>query len=274
MRSVDDRPAVEEHSLLAKRIAVVGRHPGVDRVAGDGTRSVEKLAGHTFIVRMCRAGNGYDSSDPRRDATLHIQDGRPVTSSRAQHVAARISESIDARQSMLADSELLAVVDTVVGVIVAALQAGKKVLFFGNGGSSMDAGHLAAELLGRYYLDRPALPAIALSDATAAMTAIGNDYGYADVFSRQITGLGVVGDVAVALSTSGNSENVVKAIRTANELGMATVAFTGKAGGTVAGLARHVLRVPTDDTPRVQECQMLLGHTICELVELELSASG
>jgi D-sedoheptulose 7-phosphate isomerase len=138
----------------------------------------------------------------------------------------------------------------------------------------MDAGHLAAELLGRFYLERPALPAIALADTTAAMTAIGNDYGYDEVFARQLAGLGVAGDIAVGLSTSGNSTNVIRAFEQANQTGLVTVAFTGKEGGRSAEVAHHVLRMPTSDTPRIQECQMLVGHTICELVERELAESA
>jgi D-sedoheptulose 7-phosphate isomerase len=196
-----------------------------------------------------------------------------VTSARAELLRQRIAESVDARQAMLADDDLVKEVDAVAGALVDALRSGAKALFFGNGGSSMDAGHLAAELLGRFYIDRPSLPAIALSDSTAAMTAIGNDYGYADVFARQIAGLGRAGDVAIGLSTSGDSENVLRALEAANDRDMITVAMTGRRGGKAATVARHTLRMPTDDTPRVQECQMLVGHTICELVERELNTT-
>jgi D-sedoheptulose 7-phosphate isomerase len=151
--------------------------------------------------------------------------------------------------------------------IVTALRRGHKVLFFGNGGSAMDAGHLAAELLGRFYYDRPSLPALALPDATAAMTAIGNDYSFADVFARQLRALGTPGDVAVGLTTSGNSVNVLHALEEAREMGIDTVALTGRSGGKVAELADICIRVPTDDVPRVQEACMHLGHSICQLVE-------
>jgi D-sedoheptulose 7-phosphate isomerase len=168
---------------------------------------------------------------------------------------------------MLADDRLLTQVVEVADTIVTALRAGGKVIFFGNGGSSMDAGHLAAELTGRYLYDRPGLAAFSIADSTAAVTAIGNDYSYDDVFSRQLVGLGRPGDVAVGLTTSGNSANVVNALTVAREAGMETVAFTGAEGGKVAAVAAHCLQVPTTDTPRVQEACLHLGHTVCEIVE-------
>lgn len=151
-----------------------------------------------------------------------------------------------------------------------ALRGGGKVLFFGNGGSSMDAGHLAAELAGRFYRDRPGLPGLSLSDGTASVTAIANDYSYGDVFARQVRALGRPGDLAVGLTTSGNSRNVIEALIVAREIGMTTVALTGAVGGKVADSADICIQVPTDDTPRVQEACMHLGHTICEFVEAEL----
>ncbi len=155
----------------------------------------------------------------------------------------------------------------IAAVIVETLRNGGKVIFFGNGGSSMDAGHLAAELTGRYAYDRPGLAAFSISDSTAALTAIGNDYSYADVFSRQVLALGRPGDVVVGLTTSGNSANVVRALAVAQEAGMVTVALTGRSGGRVADVARFSVQVPSDDTPRVQEACLHLGHSICELVE-------
>jgi D-sedoheptulose 7-phosphate isomerase len=182
-------------------------------------------------------------------------------------VRTRLGDAVAVEQAMLEDDDLLAQVVTVADVIVAALRAGGKVLFFGNGGSSMDAGHLAAELTGRYYYDRPGLAAFSIADSTAAVTAIGNDYSYDDVFSRPLLGLGRPGDVAIGLTTSGNSANVVNALMLAQEAGMVTVVLTGAGGGKVADVAAHCLRVPTTDTPRVQEACMHLGHTICEIVE-------
>jgi D-sedoheptulose 7-phosphate isomerase len=180
----------------------------------------------------------------------------------------RIADSIEGKRRLL-ESDAVAVTVAAAERVVHSLRAGGKVLFFGNGGSSTDAGHLAAELLGRFYADRRPLPAMSLPDNTAAMTAIGNDYSYDDVFSRQVRALGARGDVAVGLSTSGNSANVVRAVEEAGALGMATVAFTGAAGGKLAQAAELCVRVPSDDTPRVQEMCMLLGHTLCEIVERE-----
>jgi D-sedoheptulose 7-phosphate isomerase len=183
-----------------------------------------------------------------------------------QAVRQRLADAIAVKQRML-DDPCLQVAAEIAERIVACLRAGGKVLLFGNGGSSMDAGHLAAELLGRFYRDRAPLPAVCLSDATATMTAVGNDYGYDDVFARQVAGLGRPGDVAIGLSTSGSSANVLRALETAREMGLLAVAMTGARGGKAADVVDICLRVPTDDTPRVQEACLHLGHTICEIVE-------
>jgi D-sedoheptulose 7-phosphate isomerase len=183
---------------------------------------------------------------------------------------ARVAESIEAERRLL-HSDALAVTAAAAGRLVECLAAGGKVLFFGNGGSASDAGHLAAELLGRFYLDRQSLPAVALADNTAAMSAIGNDYGYLEVFARQVRALGRAGDVAVGLSTSGTSENVVRGLEAARELGLVTVALTGASGGKLLDVTDLCVRVPSEETPRVQELCMLLGHTLCEIVERELA---
>lgn len=184
-------------------------------------------------------------------------------------VRRRLAESIASKQAMLSSACVEQAAD-VADRIAAALAAGRKVIFFGNGGSASDASHLAGELLGRFAYDRPALASVCLSDHTAALTAIGNDYDYGEVFARQVRGLGAAGDVAVGLTTSGSSENVVRALEAARSLGLVTVALTGADGGKVAAVADVCIRVPTSDTPRVQEACLHLGHTICELVELAL----
>jgi D-sedoheptulose 7-phosphate isomerase len=184
----------------------------------------------------------------------------------AELVRARLQDSIEGKQAML-DSRCIEQAADIADRMVTALRAGSKVIFFGNGGSSMDAGHLAAELLGRFYYDRPSLASVSLADSTAAMTAIGNDYSYDEVFARQVRGLGSSGDVLVGLTTSGNSRNVVEALRAGRELGMVTVALTGAKGGAVADVADVCVQVPTTDTPRVQEACMHLGHSVCEIVE-------
>ena len=182
-------------------------------------------------------------------------------------MAQRIGSSVAIKQAMLEDGSLLAVAAEVAEVMIAALRSGHKVIFFGNGGSSMDSGHLAAELLGRFYVERAPLAAMSLPDSTAAITAIGNDYSYDEVFSRQLRAVGRAGDVAVGLTTSGNSRNVVAALTAAKEIGVIAVAMTGERSGAAGAVADHIISIPSMDTPRVQECQMLIGHTICELVE-------
>lgn len=184
-------------------------------------------------------------------------------------VRRRLEESIASKQALLA-SGCLEQAAAVAASIAGSLRRGGKVIFFGNGGSASDASHLAGELLGRFAYDRPALAAVCLSDHTAPLTAIGNDYDYAEVFARQLRGLGNQGDVAVGLTTSGNSPNVVRALDAARDLGLVTVALTGRDGGKVAAVADVCLRVPSDDTPRIQEACLHLGHSICELVELHV----
>jgi D-sedoheptulose 7-phosphate isomerase len=182
---------------------------------------------------------------------------------------ARLSEAIAVKDQMLTGSFAAQAVD-VAQLIIRCLRSGGKVIFFGNGGSAQDAGHLAAELMGRFAFDRPGLAAISLPDSTAAMTAIGNDYSYDEVFARQVLAVGRPGDVVIGLSTSGNSLNVVRALEAAGQEQMRTVALTGARGGKAADLAEISIRVPSDNTGRVQEACMHLGHTICEMVEAAL----
>jgi D-sedoheptulose 7-phosphate isomerase len=144
---------------------------------------------------------------------------------------------------------------------------GNKVLLFGNGGSAADAQHIAAEFVGRFAFERRALPALALSVNTSCVTAIGNDYGFDLVFSRQIEALGREGDVAIGISTSGNSQNVLQGLSAARKLGLSTVALTGCNGGKLKSAVDHCICAPSNETPRIQECHLLIGHIICELVE-------
>ncbi len=175
--------------------------------------------------------------------------------------------SIQLKTTLLADEQLLNTIEEVANATIAALKEDRKVWFCGNGGSAADAQHLAAELSGRYYLDRYPLFAEALSVNTSYLTATANDYGYEQVFARLIQAKGRKGDLLFALSTSGNSENVAKACEVAQQQGLIVVGFTGKAGGKVAEHCDHLLAIPSTDTPRIQECHMLIGHLICELVE-------
>lgn len=184
-------------------------------------------------------------------------------------VQQRLAETIAVKQQMQRGDFAAQTVE-VARVIIGALRAGGKVIFFGNGGSAQDAGHLAAELMGRFAFDRPGLAAISLPDATAAITAIGNDYSYDEVFARQVLAAGRPGDVVVGLTTSGNSPNVVRALEAAGQAGMTTVTLTGARGGKVAGVAEICIRVPSHDTGRIQEACLHLGHSICEMVEAAL----
>ncbi|HWG36388.1 MAG TPA: D-sedoheptulose 7-phosphate isomerase [Terriglobales bacterium] len=154
--------------------------------------------------------------------------------------------------------------------LIACYRSGGKALFFGNGGSAADAQHLAAEFVGRYLAERRPLPALALNANSSAVTAIGNDYGYEHSFSRQLEALGCRGDVAVGISTSGNSPNVVVALRKARELGMATIGMTGEGGGKMRAQADFLLDVPSRETPRIQECHILIGHCLAQAVEQAL----
>jgi D-sedoheptulose 7-phosphate isomerase len=188
---------------------------------------------------------------------------------RVELARARLAEAISVKQRMAEDSFAEQAVE-VARAIIRCLRAGGKVIFFGNGGSAQDAGHLAAELMGRFAFDRPGLAALSLPDATAAMTAIGNDYSYDEVFARQVLAAGQPGDVVIGLTTSGNSVNVVDALDVARRAGMVTVALTGANGGKAAAVAQTSVRVPTDNTARAQEACLHLGHTICEMVEAAL----
>jgi D-sedoheptulose 7-phosphate isomerase len=178
-------------------------------------------------------------------------------------------ESIAAKSQFV--KEQLAAVETVVGVVASRLLAGNKVLFFGNGGSAADAQHLAAEFVNRFLLERPPLPAVALTTDTSVLTSIANDYGYAEVFAKQIKALGREGDVAFALSTSGGSPNVLRAVETCKNRGIITVGMTGGDGGKLGSLVDHHLCVSaTKLTPRIQEAHILIGHVICEMVDWKL----
>ena len=155
----------------------------------------------------------------------------------------------------------------VADLMVSSLQSGGKILLFGNGGSATDASHIAAEFVGRYDKDRAPLPALALGTDMAAITCIANDYAYEDIFARQISALGKQGDIAVAISTSGNSPNVLKAVEMARQCGLTTVAWTGKGGGKLENLVEYAFIVPSKVTARIQECHITLGHVLCEIVE-------
>jgi D-sedoheptulose 7-phosphate isomerase len=185
-------------------------------------------------------------------------------------VAKSIEASIAAKQRLLNSIEVIHGVATVSQILVGAFEQGNKAILFGNGGSAADAQHIAAEFVGRFAFDRPALPALALSVNTSCLTAIGNDYGFDLVFSRQIEALARKGDVAIGISTSGNSPNVLRAMSVARDLGLHTVALAGCTGGQLKKAVDHCICVPSNETPRIQECHILIGHIISELVERTL----
>ena len=181
-----------------------------------------------------------------------------------------IQESIDLRKKVLTDEKLLASVDSAISALTETLKRGGKVLIAGNGGSAADAQHFAAELVGRYKIERKAYPAIALTTDTSIITAWSNDYSFDGLFARQIEALGQKGDVFIGISTSGNSLNIIQAISRAREIGLKTFALLGKGGGKMKNDASAII-VPSDNTPRIQEIQMMLLHIIAEEVEKNLS---
>jgi D-sedoheptulose 7-phosphate isomerase len=188
-----------------------------------------------------------------------------------EHVVAdRIRESIAVKQRLLQSPDSLRLVTEAAGVIVESLRKGGKVFFFGNGGSAADAQHLAAELAGRYLRERPGLPGLALTTNTSCLTAIGNDYGYEFVFARQLQALGSAGDIAIGISTSGKAANVLGAVTAAKDKGLITIGMTGADGGRLKPLVDYCFCVPSDQTDRVQEVHILIGHILCEIVEEEL----
>ena len=182
----------------------------------------------------------------------------------------QIQQNIEVQQKIGADAELLERLNQTIDLICNALKAGNKLFFCGNGGSAADAQHLAAEFSGRFYFDRDPLPAEALHCNTSYLTAVGNDYGFDAVFARIMHGSSKTGDVLVGLSTSGNSENIVKAYETARAKGVKIISLTGECGGKMKDLSDILLNVPSTDTPRIQEAHILLGHIICEEVEKQL----
>jgi D-sedoheptulose 7-phosphate isomerase len=178
-----------------------------------------------------------------------------------------IRESISVKEALRNDSKLIASIEAVASASSDAFRNDKKVLFCGNGGSASDAQHIAAELSGRFYFDRPPLYAEALHCNTSYVTAVANDYSYDEIFARSVRGSGRKGDVLFGITTSGNSPNVVRAVEAANEIGMITVGMTGEGGGKLKGLCSHLINVPSRDTARIQEAHILVGHILCELIE-------
>ncbi|MGB2634323.1 MAG: SIS domain-containing protein [Candidatus Acidiferrum sp.] len=187
-----------------------------------------------------------------------------------ERIRSSVESAIATMQSLRADAALLFTLSRIAQSLVHAFRQGNKILLFGNGGSANDAQHIATELVGRFAFDRPALAAISLAESLSSVTAISNDHGFEQVFSRQIEALGRAGDVAVAISTSGNSPNVLHGAATANKADLLTIGLTGRSGGKLRSLVKECICVPSDDTPRIQECHTLIGHILSQIVEQEM----
>jgi D-sedoheptulose 7-phosphate isomerase len=189
-------------------------------------------------------------------------------------ITAHLKLSCEALERAAQDAGLLDTARRIADLIAGALRGGHKLLIAGNGGSAADAQHIAAEIVGRYKKDRPAYAAIALTTDTSALTAIGNDYGFEQVFARQVEGLGRRGDVLLALTTSGRSPNILAALKAARQQGLVTIGFTGGKGAAMAASCDHLLVAPSDDTAVVQQIHMAFAHGICEVIELALMREG
>jgi D-sedoheptulose 7-phosphate isomerase len=186
------------------------------------------------------------------------------------YITKQLSDSIEVKKQILENSELLAQIEQVAVKTIEAYKNNKKTLIAGNGGSAADAQHIAGEFVSRFYFDRPGLASIALTTDTSILTAIGNDYGYERVFARQVEANGANGDVFIGISTSGNSKNIVEAIKSAKERGIFTVGFTGAKGGIMKEMCDICICVPSNETPRIQESHIVIGHIICAIVEKEM----
>ncbi|MBS7567027.1 D-sedoheptulose 7-phosphate isomerase [Mucilaginibacter sp. Bleaf8] len=185
-------------------------------------------------------------------------------------IQSQVQASIQVKQALLSSDILLQQVESAARMIITAYQNGRKTLLAGNGGSAADAQHISGEFVSRFNFDRPAIPSIALSTDTSILTGIGNDYGYERLFARQIEAHGNEGDVFIAISTSGNSPNILKALEICKARGVKSIGWTGESGGKMADLCDICIKVPSGVTPRIQESHILIGHIICNLVEDEL----
>jgi D-sedoheptulose 7-phosphate isomerase len=184
-----------------------------------------------------------------------------------EQVRELLAEALRVQSDLAEDEGVAEAVAMAAKAVAAALRRGNRIFLCGNGGSAADSQHVAAELMGRFYRERAGMPAVALTTDTSVLTSVGNDYGFAEVFRRQVEGLGREGDVLIAYSTSGNAENVLRAVEEAKSRGMLVVAMTGQAGGRLAPCADIAVRAPSTVTARIQECHAVLGHVLCELVE-------
>jgi D-sedoheptulose 7-phosphate isomerase len=186
----------------------------------------------------------------------------------------QIKTSYEIKQKIYEDKELINLIVEVGNKLIEIYKSGNKLLIAGNGGSAADAQHIAGELVSKFYFDRPALPAIAITTDTSIITAIGNDYGYEKLFSRQIEANGVKGDAFLGMSTSGNSKNIIEGLKVAKEKGLLTIGLTGESGGKMKELCDYCICVPSNETPRIQEAHILIGHILCSVIEEEIFGKG
>jgi D-sedoheptulose 7-phosphate isomerase len=186
------------------------------------------------------------------------------------YVISEFQNSLAVKQALLDDTALLESVHELGQLLIARYEQGNKLLIAGNGGSAADAQHIAAEFVSRFNFDRPGLPALALTTDTSILTAVGNDYGYEQLFRRQLEANGVEGDVFLAISTSGNSANILEALRACPDKGITSIGLTGQSGGKMRELCDYCISVPSQETPRIQEAHILIGHTMCAMVEMAL----
>lgn len=189
-------------------------------------------------------------------------------------ISNQIQKSIDVKQQLLKNKELMSLIREVSLKAVEIYKLGNKTLIAGNGGSAADAQHIAGEFVSRFYFDRPGLASIALTTDTSILTAIGNDYGYEKLFSRQVQANGIKGDMFIGISTSGNSTNIIKALQECKNKGIITVGLTGETGGKMADICDYCIKVPSSETPRIQETHILIGHIICAVVEEAIFGKG
>jgi D-sedoheptulose 7-phosphate isomerase len=191
-----------------------------------------------------------------------------------EYIKDQIKKSYETKQALYENEDLLNKIKEVAQKCVDLYRTDKKTMLAGNGGSAADAQHIAAELVGRYGFDRPSIPSLALTTDTSNLTAIGNDYGYDQIFSRQLEGMGQAGDIFIGISTSGNSMNIIKAFESAKKKNIFTIALTGRDGGEMAKMADIALVVPSNSTPRIQEAHILIGHILCDIIEKEIFGNG
>lgn len=191
-----------------------------------------------------------------------------------EYIKDQVKKSYETKQAIYENEGLLDKIQEVSRLCVEVYRDSKKTILAGNGGSAADAQHIAAELVGRYGFDRPSIPSLALTTDTSCLTAIGNDYGYDRVFSRQLEGMGQSGDIFIGISTSGNSKNIINAFEVAKQKGITSVALVGRDGGEMAKIADIAIVIPSESTPRIQESHILIGHIICDIIEKEIFGEG